>query len=264
MITNSYHTVKSHVDLLFTSDSHKPVVTFTPSDEKNCLQYKECKETFELALEIYSNMDMVVHDSDILFNTKLRDEFCEFWKTSLDENHDEILSYHQQNNHINRKRPTGTSYMAYLLSKNKMTDIYKLSSRTKHGGRAAFTKVFQAEEELNGNGELRLERRMARRVGSPISIRVDLDFPATETRNTQDSPAMTPIGNLLVQPSRHRQREKKRKESKAKIMPFVVQPDVLPCQRYCKAIPIPWKARVGESQKCDWRFSCSGCKECDI
>ena len=49
MITNSYHHVARHVDLMFTPGSFKPVIPFTPATYAFCLKYPYCKETVNLA-----------------------------------------------------------------------------------------------------------------------------------------------------------------------------------------------------------------------
>ena len=164
MITNAYHSVKPHIDLLFTADTGKPVITYTPSNKLHCTQYKECKEIFERALEFDPNLNMVVLNSDILFKTSIRNEFCDAWKKKQLQ---EKRLYYKNDKLVftnGQIGPTGTDYISYLSSEKKGDDIYKFSARTYHGGRDAFIKVFGAEEEMNGNSALLLERRMERRM----------------------------------------------------------------------------------------------------
>ena len=49
MITNSYHQVSRHVDLMFTPGKFVPVVPFTPATYPFCLKYPYCKEIIMLA-----------------------------------------------------------------------------------------------------------------------------------------------------------------------------------------------------------------------
>jgi hypothetical protein len=49
MITNSYHSVARHVDLMFTPRSFIPVIPFTPATYAFCFKYPYCKETINLA-----------------------------------------------------------------------------------------------------------------------------------------------------------------------------------------------------------------------
>ena len=49
MLTNSYHHVARHVDLMFTPGTFKPVIPFTPATYAFCFKYPYCKETVNLA-----------------------------------------------------------------------------------------------------------------------------------------------------------------------------------------------------------------------
>jgi len=48
MITNSYHQVAKHVDLMFTPGKFNPVIPFTPATFPFCLKYPYCKEIIML------------------------------------------------------------------------------------------------------------------------------------------------------------------------------------------------------------------------
>jgi hypothetical protein len=49
MITNSYHSVARHVDLMFTPGTFIPVIPFTPATYAFCFKYPYCKENVNLA-----------------------------------------------------------------------------------------------------------------------------------------------------------------------------------------------------------------------
>jgi hypothetical protein len=49
MITNSYHQVARHVDLMFTPGKFQPVIPFTPATLAFCFKFPYCKETINLA-----------------------------------------------------------------------------------------------------------------------------------------------------------------------------------------------------------------------
>lgn len=61
MITNSYHSVAKHVDLMFTPGTFKPVIPFTPATYAFCFKFPYCKETVNLA-QVRST---VRHNDDI-------------------------------------------------------------------------------------------------------------------------------------------------------------------------------------------------------
>ena len=76
MITNSYHHVARHVDLMFTPGTFKPVIPFTPATYAFCFKYPYCKETVNLAQRINPGQDKVIQDMDMLYNTEARNAFC--------------------------------------------------------------------------------------------------------------------------------------------------------------------------------------------
>ena len=49
MITNSYHSVARHVDLMFTPGTFIPVIPYTPATYAFCFKYPYCKENVNLA-----------------------------------------------------------------------------------------------------------------------------------------------------------------------------------------------------------------------
>ena len=253
MITNAYHSVKPNIDLLFTPDSGKPVVSFTPSDEIHCTQYKDCQDAHNVALDFYPQLRMVVHTSEIIFKTSLRDEFCDVWKDKILPKGEKTIR-HMNRNEVGKKVPTGTSYIAYLFSKSIGDKTYKFSSRTHRGARDAFVTVFPAEEEMSGNSALRLERRMQRKKINLNGVRGGRSGNAPSSAAFDETPSPSPV--LEPRPTR-------RKKAKEKMMALVPQADELPCKSYCYNVRTPFRSMSGFSQKCDWKFSCAGCSECN-
>jgi len=164
MITNSYHHVARHVDLMFTPGTFKPVIPFTPATYAFCFKYPYCKETVNLAQRINPGQDKVIQDMDMLYNTEARNAFCREWK---EENGDEgeDLYKSQQRRLMFRKKiigppgPTGTSYYAWL-AKNGRDDMYKMTDRSLYGARPPFAKIFAKEEKLDGMSEDELAKRV--------------------------------------------------------------------------------------------------------
>jgi len=182
MITNSYHSVARHVDLMFTPGQFTPVIPFTPATYAFCFKYPYCKETVNLAQRINPGHDKVILDMDMLYNTKLRNEFCKEWKEANGDEGEDLYK-HQQRRLMFRKKiigppgPTGTAYLAYL-GKVKKDGLYKLTDRSLYGARPPFVKIFAKEEKLDGMSE----DELAKRVGMTlIDNSTDCNCKAFET-----------------------------------------------------------------------------------
>lgn len=164
MLTNSYHQVARHVDLMFTPGTFKPVIPFTPATYPFCFKFPYCKETINLAQRINPGQDKVIQDMDMLYNTEARNAYCKEWR---EENGDEgeDLYKNQQRRLMFRKKiigppgPTGTSYYAWLVRENK-DGMYKMTDRSLYGARPPFVKVFAKEEKLDGMSEDELAKRV--------------------------------------------------------------------------------------------------------
>lgn len=152
MLTNSYHHVANHVDLMFTPASMKPVIPFTPTTYAFCFKFPYCKETVNLAQRINPKHDKVVQDFDMLYNTKTRDKFCDMWKSEYgDEGEDLYKSDRralQQATFVGPSGPTATGYTAYLVSEGE-DGTYKFTDRSLYGARNNFVKVYTQEEKLD-------------------------------------------------------------------------------------------------------------------
>ena len=184
MITNSYHHVARHVDLMFTPGTFKPVIPFTPATYAFCFKYPYCKETVNLAQRINPGQDKVVQDMDMLYNTEARNEFCKEWKEENGEEGEDLYK-HQQRRLMFRKKiigppgPTGTAYYAWLV-KNGKDSLYKMTDRSLYGARPPFAKIFAKEEKLDGMSE----DELAKRVGMTLldnSTDIDCNCGALET-----------------------------------------------------------------------------------
>ena len=164
MITNSYHHVARHVDLMFTPGTFKPVIPFTPATYAFCFKYPYCKETVNLAQRIYQGQDKVIQDMDMLYNTAARNEFCNEWKEDNGEEGEDLYK-RQQRRLMFRKKiigppgPTGTSYYGWLV-KNGKDSLYKMTDRSLYGARPPFVKIFAKEEKLDGMSEDELAKRV--------------------------------------------------------------------------------------------------------
>ncbi len=166
MITNAYHVVANHVDLMFTPGKFVPVIPFTPATYPFCLKYPYCNEIVRLSQRWNKGHKQVVLDMDMLYNTKERDVFCTEWKTRNGENgedlyakHELIRYEHRGDSIIGPKGPTGTDYLAYL-TREKKDNMYKMTDRSLYGARNAFVKVYRKEEKLDGMSEEELARRL--------------------------------------------------------------------------------------------------------
>ncbi|KAL3806928.1 hypothetical protein ACHAXA_006643 [Cyclostephanos tholiformis] len=155
MITNSYHQVSRHVDLMFTS-GFVPVIPFTPATYPLCLKYPYCMEIIMLSQRWHPKTNRVVLDMDMLYNTKERNEFCTEWMERYGANGQHLYATppplrlkRRGEEIVGPKGPTATDYLAYL-TREKKGGMYKLIDRSLYGARRPFTKVFRKEENLDG------------------------------------------------------------------------------------------------------------------
>jgi len=167
MITNSYHQVSRHVDLMFTPGKFVPVVPFTPATYPFCLKYPYCKEIIMLSQRWNKKHKQVVLDMDMLYHTKERNDFCHEWIKRNGKNGEDLYAVHEplrwklrEEKIIGPKGPTGSDYLAYLASKGLDSKMYKLTDRSLYGARAPFVKVYKKEEKLDGMSEDELARRL--------------------------------------------------------------------------------------------------------
>jgi len=167
MITNSYHLVSRHVDLMFTPGKFVPVVPFTPATYPFCLKYPYCKEIIMLAQRWNPSHNKVVLDMDMLYHTKERNDFCREWTERNGEDGSDLYAAHQpmrwklkEGKIIGPKGPTGTDYLAYLGREKLYGKMYKMTDRSLYGARAPFVKVYKKEEKLDGMSEDELARRL--------------------------------------------------------------------------------------------------------
>jgi len=170
MITNSYHQVSRHVDLMFTPGKFVPVVPFTPATYPFCLKYPYCKEIIMLSQRWNPNHKQVILDMDMLYHTKERNAFCGEWRERNGDAGEGLYAEHQplrwklrEEKIIGPKGPTGTDYLAYLNREGKAS-MYKMTDRSLYGARAPFVKVYKKEEKLDGMSE----EELARRVGMTL------------------------------------------------------------------------------------------------
>eukprot|EP00986_Skeletonema_menzelii_P007331 scaffold2854_cov140-Skeletonema_menzelii.AAC.7 len=166
MITNSYHQVSRHVDLMFTPGMFVPVVPFTPASYPFCLKFPYCKETIHLAQRWNPDHTQVVQDMDMLYNTQQRNAFCKEWVERNGEDGENLYAKHQPIRYqlrgdklIGPKGPTGSDYLAYL-GRERRDGMYKMTDRSLYGARAPFVKVYRKEEKLDGMSEDELVRRL--------------------------------------------------------------------------------------------------------
>ena len=183
MITNSYHQVSRHVDLMFTPGKFQPVIPFTPATYPFCFKFPYCKETINLAQRFKPGHDKVVLDMDMLYHTASRNAFCKEWKEENGEEGEDLYKHHQRRLMFRKKiigppGPTGTSYFAWLSREGK-DGMYKMTDRSLYGARPPFVKVFAKEEKLDGMSE----DELAKRVGMTLlDNSTDCNCAAFETQ----------------------------------------------------------------------------------
>ncbi len=152
MITNSYHIIADHVNLLFNED-YKPVIPYTPADHQNCVTFPACREAYEKSKQFDPNNMMIVQDDQIIFNTKETNEFCAEWRNRFGENRMDtgILDLDES---IGTMGPSASTYIAYLSAKGSLSSIYEFTDQTFYGARENFKRIFtEAAEKAAIYGE---------------------------------------------------------------------------------------------------------------
>lgn len=259
MMTNAYHTVAKYVDLLFTSTDkekgegrRRPVISYVPADTQHCFQFDGCGKIYDLALMIEPNLKVVFRDSDILYKTSLRDEFCKYWKGEFGMKGEKLKGVIDNRS---ARGPSGTSYMAYLMSLGIEKDVYSFSASTQYGVRDNFEKVFTVEEANEGHSlAMNLERRMSDGFTSNSEEENSISFrsaPTGPTNNKNKGGNSPPVS------------------SPSSIISEIVfdEPNSLRCEKFCYSLDVPWTLKDRKKkkpQKCDWKFSCLGCPECMV
>jgi len=146
MITDSYHIVAKHVDLMFSNDERMiPFIPFTPGDASHCLISQTCRTAHEYGKVFDPENTMVIQDSDMLYNTSSRNEFCKSWFHL----HDEIQA--RGNRHENKEmldgKPSATSYISYLSAQGRLKDSYAFFDQTIYGKRKIFNSIVLMKDE---------------------------------------------------------------------------------------------------------------------
>jgi len=192
MLTNSYHHVATHVDLMFTPGTFKPVTAFTPATYAFCFKFPYCKETVNLAQRFNPGHKKVVQDFDMLYNTKYRNDFCREWKDRWGSEGEDLYKNQKQRllvrgKIIGPKGPTGTAYTAYL-ARDKLDAQYKFTDRSLYGARDAFVKIFATEEKQDSMSS----EELAKRNGvTAFDNSTDCDCKAFETQSICEN---SPLG----------------------------------------------------------------------
>jgi len=168
MMTNSYHKVASHVDLMFVPGKFKPVVPFTPATYPFCFKFPYCKENVNLAQRFNPGHNKVALDFDVVYHTATRNGFCKEWKERHGPEGENLYKGRrkkkaQEGKIIGPSGPTGTAYAAYVF-REKKDGMYKFTDRSLYGARDPFIKVFAKEERLDGMSEENRARELTRNL----------------------------------------------------------------------------------------------------
>jgi len=133
MITNSYFRSRPIVTIMVEEtkkNGHfiRPIVSTVDADDETCFSYDSCVQDLSIAHQFLPNMKRIFQSDNILFNTLLRDKFCEQLKM-LPVSNDLIAT-------------PATAYMAFLEAQDGgIRERYKLSDRRKHGSRFHFVPL---------------------------------------------------------------------------------------------------------------------------
>jgi len=243
MITNSYHVLSEHVDLLFSNDNRKvPVIPYTPADEAHCFIYPECIQKFEDSKIFDSDNKFIVQDNDMVFNTRERDIFCQQWKERKGDNTKFPNKYHLRNK--DEVKPSATTFISFLSNKGNLNNLYEFTDQTYHGKRNFFKRIVSFDEEIAAkDGESILANDILFQAQADYRT---LQFAPTFTAPiATKEPTISPTINLIAKPT------------------FQVFSSWRACRWWCSLIPTNWwPQNPNEYAKCEWKYSCSECDEC--
>jgi hypothetical protein len=128
MYTNTYFNVRRHADVLVNADG-RSLVPFVEANSSHCLDYKSCASAIKGAKHFDVEAHEHVLDSDIVFHSVTRDQFCKSWFTSgLIPPTDRCVP----------QGPTATAYVAFLGSFGLKDKLYRLQDKSEFGSRTSF------------------------------------------------------------------------------------------------------------------------------
>uniref|UniRef100_A0A7S4SJM4 Uncharacterized protein n=1 Tax=Ditylum brightwellii TaxID=49249 RepID=A0A7S4SJM4_9STRA len=262
MMTNSYHVVAPHVELLFTNDEQRrPVIPFVPADEHNCDNVCRCHDIHESSLRFAPDNDMVIQDFDMLFRTEERNAFCSEWVRRYGEEGERLHTTGMSSSPAEKPvGPTATSFVSYLLMLGIADNVYFFSDSTIFGGRDNFIREYSEEEEMAAaSGIPVLSSHLLRNRGAgDAKSRQEVKC----SRRIQDIQA--PSTSFVPQPSISTGTETDTTTTLSPT-PAPAPTGFLPgrCESWCHIVPISWHPGDAHPGMCSW-WPCGNCLPCQV
>ena len=155
MITNSYHVVSDKVDLIFSNDKRAlPVIPYTHTSRDDCFKISSCRAILENANTTERIRGKMVLDFDLLFQSKLRDDYC----GSLDLERNKM-------NKVRTTLPSAMSYLSYLDSSGILNEYYRFIDTSIYSRRGIFERRTTIKEESKArHGETVVANKILRRA----------------------------------------------------------------------------------------------------
>mmetsp|Transcript_16549 Transcript_16549/g.20229 ORF Transcript_16549/g.20229 Transcript_16549/m.20229 type:complete len:735 (+) Transcript_16549:161-2365(+) len=188
MITNAYHDFASHfVDLLFSNRRNGTIaiVPSVPLTQQNCLDFESCYAIHKKSTELFDHQGTetyFVRDFDMIFNTKMRNEFCEYWYENAINTETEI----QRRRYFSTSGLISIPYLAFLDNKGVRDEYYELTDM--NGWRNVFKRIVSFEEEATAaSGETVIANRIMRGLSV---VTQQQQFPSIPQ---QQAPSISPL-----------------------------------------------------------------------
>lgn len=295
MLTNSFHSIQTGENrvpnLLSTYDEElnpsssntltdkdrkkRPIIPYIHATEHDCFQYEKCLENFVIARKYFDpSLKVVVQDDTMLFNTQVRNSFCEDWE-------EKFLSKFEKKHQKKDIGPTATSYLAYLNSngkeKKKANELYEFTDRSLYGARSLFTKMFLAEEKAAQESG-KITSMFTRGNGVTGGRRMEIDYGTDDellnySYNTNGSPVQSPLNPTRSEMDNDAddlsyEVDDELLHSEEGLLSQDIQTDDMygnedQCSDFCYVVNVPWYAdNKKDDHKCAWKYSCAECPEC--
>lgn len=139
MIVGDKYSIAEDMELLVTPDgSNRPLQGGVDSNSEHCLDYKVCLDTMVHAHQVYPELDFYFLSGDVLFNTEMRNKFCNYLTSPEYEKDSPLTPF--RHGLAASDTVISTQYFAFLYKRNTVHSTYVIKDQAKLGIRRKFNK----------------------------------------------------------------------------------------------------------------------------
>jgi len=139
MIVGDKYSIAEDMELLVTPDgSNRPLQGGVDSNSEHCLDYKVCRDTMARAHLVYPELDLYFLSSDVLYNTEMRDSFCNYLTSPKYEKDSQLTPFRHGVDASDTV--ISTQYFAFLYKRNTVHSTYVIKDQAKLGIGRKFNK----------------------------------------------------------------------------------------------------------------------------